>query len=225
LYSDIEVKGRCEEIETDMANCADKLFASATINSEESVIQREMERLSHVTAAQEYQESLDHVLMTSVPTRDNSSQAVLKEFENLSSLGTVQQLPDTPIPVTTGDHAQLPDTPIPLTTGDHAQLPDTPIPLTTGHDLMNEFDSNDRILLGTFPWLFPLGIGVVGKGSQPPSFTEYLMCYYDGRFQADSDFVFLLFNQRRRHLASSGISLHVRNNESSIDVMCNVSYV
>ena len=70
-----------------------------------------------------------------------------------------------------------------------------------GNTFANEFTSNDKILTGGFPDLFPLGLNTssLGPGSLDDAITSQLLRLYDPRFAEDHNLIFILFNQRLRY--------------------------
>ena len=69
-------------------------------------------------------------------------------------------------------------------------------------DLLSEYDETLQIMVNTFPWLFPGGIGDVWdreRGSiDIKEWGQHLLKYHDGRFIRDQLFVLYLFNSISR---------------------------
>ena len=74
---------------------------------------------------------------------------------------------------------------------------------------MCEFGENDRLISLAFPFLFLLGNPFKTTGSIPKSLSSYFLNFHDHRFEEDSWFRFLLFNQLQRHEATRAVAAKV----------------
>jgi len=87
--------------------------------------------------------------------------------------------------------------------------------------LINEFESNDLLISGAFPWLFIHGCkGVPFKGSPPLKWKQKILQHYSLRFAHCSSLIFLLCNQAQRHAACATVATRVRANPESIEIFC-----
>jgi len=86
---------------------------------------------------------------------------------------------------------------------------------------INEFESNDKLFLSAFPFLFLLGEGWKGKGSASKSFLKHLFYQFDGRFAKNYKILFSLANQVQRHklLRNVNVKMSNPNNEDIQEVM------
>lgn len=75
---------------------------------------------------------------------------------------------------------------------------------------INEFSENDRLWLGQFPDLFPLGKGMKSTGPLPMDLVRHMLLQADLRFARCDDFVFTAFNQMQRHAAARGASVRMK---------------
>lgn len=75
---------------------------------------------------------------------------------------------------------------------------------------ISEFDENDHILGGAFPWVFPFGR--VGRVTHDRRRT--LMMQFDKRISEEPMLIFLLFNQMQRHRVSHNIA---RSTQEQLD--------
>ena len=91
--------------------------------------------------------------------------------------------------------------------------------VTRGQDPLCEFDNNDRIILLAFPHLFLFGKGIPTKGSLSQKFINHLLCQFDGRFATHSRLLFLLFNQKQRHLLARSVSKRLTHDGMQLDVL------
>jgi hypothetical protein len=75
------------------------------------------------------------------------------------------------------------------------------------HLFSSEYNETLQIMVNTFPWLFPGGIGDIWdseRGAIPvKEWGKHLLKYYDGRFIRDQLFVLYLFNTITRHVNNS----------------------
>ena len=87
---------------------------------------------------------------------------------------------------------------------------------------LNEFEENEWILGGCFPWVFIRGAqslfkivrgrkkGADGEETRSQKLTgetiRQLLCYYDHRVDEESSLIFLLFNQMQRHRVAVNIA-------------------
>ena len=85
---------------------------------------------------------------------------------------------------------------------------------------VNDFTDNDVLLMGSFPYLFPLGRGVDRRASLSQTQIRQLLYQYDGRFAQRSRFLFTLFNQMQRHHASRAVAARVKSNSSKMARFC-----
>ena len=81
---------------------------------------------------------------------------------------------------------------------------------------MNEFTENWKVLLGAFPYLFPLGLGIKCKGTVPTRLVEKLIKHHSNRFAEDHRLIFLLYDQHMRHLTAKKVTAKVRTNAKCI---------
>ena len=91
--------------------------------------------------------------------------------------------------------------------------------VTRGQDPLCEFDNNDRIILLSFPHLFLFGKGIPNKGSLSQKFINHLLFQFDGRFATDSRLIFLLFNQKQRHLVARSVGKRLTHHGMQLDVL------
>ena len=70
-----------------------------------------------------------------------------------------------------------------------------------------EYDTTLQIMVNTYPWLFPGGIGDIwdnDRGKIPvKEWGQHLIRYHDGRFIKDQLFTLYLFNTMARHINNS----------------------
>ena len=93
-----------------------------------------------------------------------------------------------------------------------------PIPaIKTSTIPLNESTENDRLILGAFPYLFLLGIGVPGNHSLTHDLYSHYMNQFTGAMARESQFYFFLSNQRRRHEATRAVSLRVKNTPKAFE--------
>lgn len=102
------------------------------------------------------------------------------------------------------DDIELPDAP-----AGPPPLP-SPIRVQQSREPINEFRDNDAIALNGFPHLFPLGTPLPAKGTIPPKYVRHLLLQADRRFARATDFLFLLFDQMRRHAAVTSVAMRVK---------------
>ncbi|KAJ3552729.1 hypothetical protein NM688_g3999 [Phlebia brevispora] len=82
--------------------------------------------------------------------------------------------------------------------------------VTYGHDSqMQSMYHNSELYPGLFPWLFPYGLGgfdnsLVSIGIPHKRHIQYLLNYYDRRFQRDEYFPFIAFNHSQIKASSRG---------------------
>jgi len=82
----------------------------------------------------------------------------------------------------------------------HQNPPSESIEISRSANPTNEFEHNEEIFMGAYFHLFFLGNGIPFKGSANQKYLDYLMCFFDGRFARDHSFIFMLNNQKLRHL-------------------------
>jgi len=87
---------------------------------------------------------------------------------------------------------------------------------TTSSIPINEFESNDELLMGAYPILFLLGKGCLKKSGCTPGFKMYVNTQYDNRAAKDCKFQFTMFNQSQRHIAARTIQAKVTGNSKTI---------
>jgi hypothetical protein len=93
-----------------------------------------------------------------------------------------------------------------------------PIPaMKTSTIPLNEFTGNDRLILGAFPHLFLLGIGVPGNHSLTHDLYSHYINQFTGAMARESQFYFFLSNQRRRDEATRSVSLRVKNTSKAFE--------
>ena len=78
--------------------------------------------------------------------------------------------------------------------------------------LVNEYDSNHRLLAGAFPLIFPFGLPA-GKfsGTIPLKVVRTWFLYYDRRCSRDIRLLWLLFDQKIRHATNLGCNLRIKS--------------
>jgi hypothetical protein len=81
---------------------------------------------------------------------------------------------------------------------------------------MCEFNENDKLFYGTFPFIFVLGKGMANNGSCPVLFRQMILRQYDNRASRNSKFNFIMFNQSQRHAAISTIAARAKSNPKSM---------
>jgi hypothetical protein len=89
-------------------------------------------------------------------------------------------------------------------------------------DPICEFTDNDSLILRSFPYLFLFGKGIPTRGSLSQQFLDHLLFQFDGRFATEARLLFLLFNQKQRHLVARSVSKRLSVEGLKIDVNSNV---
>jgi hypothetical protein len=92
-----------------------------------------------------------------------------------------------------------------------------PVLIHQGAELANDLNENDKIILGTYPWLFLFGEGVPARGTEPQRWLEFILNYGDNRFSSEQTLILSLFNQRQRHEASATIASKIKAHPKKID--------
>ena len=85
---------------------------------------------------------------------------------------------------------------------------------------MNDITDNAKLLLGSFPHLFPTGEGIMTQGSLPTPRVRHLLTQYDHRFARDHHFLFLLYNQAQRHSAAKAVTAKVKSGSREMIRFC-----
>ena len=80
---------------------------------------------------------------------------------------------------------------------------------------VNEFLFNDKIILGAFFDVFPLGQGIVTKGSTSKEWRDHFLRLGTQQVASNISLLFLLFNQLQRHTACSGVSIKAKSNSGT----------
>jgi hypothetical protein len=86
--------------------------------------------------------------------------------------------------------------------------------------LGNEFEENHKIIAGSYPTLFPLGLTPVqfrGVGTPNSTVVKLLLHWHDARFARCESLLFLFFNQMMRHKVSANVSAHLNGTNENID--------
>jgi hypothetical protein len=70
----------------------------------------------------------------------------------------------------------------------------------------NEFDDNEGVIAGAFPWVFMFGkVGLGENSGMDNELRKRLLLQYDRRVEREPALIFLLFNQMQRHRATQNI--------------------
>ena len=82
--------------------------------------------------------------------------------------------------------------------------------------VFSEFETEKKIFVNSFPWLFPGGIGDIwdnerGSPVDIRVWCKHLLKYYDGRFQRDQLFSLYAFNMIQRHDNNRGGNFFVNS--------------
>jgi hypothetical protein len=84
-------------------------------------------------------------------------------------------------------------------------------------DPLNEFTSNDALFYGAFPTAFPIGCGLQESGSIPEYDVRHMLMQYRRIFTEDSNLIFILFNQRQRHVVARSLAAKVKASPANFD--------
>ena len=74
-------------------------------------------------------------------------------------------------------------------------------PIRRSKDPIVEWNKNNEIVAGAFPFLFLRGHKMLPEGSFNQKLIRHLFLHYNGRFEKCNTFINLLFNQLQRHSA------------------------
>ena len=79
-------------------------------------------------------------------------------------------------------------------------------------DLENEYENNHELLSCCFPWLFPFKLKeeVFGTATVPLECSNAWLQYHDDRFAKEKNFIFLLYDQLKRHATNKSVSLKIK---------------
>jgi len=80
---------------------------------------------------------------------------------------------------------------------------------------VNEFLFNDKIILGSFFDVFPLGQGIVTKGPTSKPWRDHFLRLGTQQVASNISLLFLLFNQLQRHTACSDVSIKAKSNSGT----------
>jgi hypothetical protein len=83
-------------------------------------------------------------------------------------------------------------------------------------DPINEFENNDLLLTQAFPWLYLFGKGVPKSSTMPRPYTKAVLNHYNRSFSKDHKFIFLLFDQMRRHIAAQAAKARLYSQNQNI---------
>ena len=89
---------------------------------------------------------------------------------------------------------------------------------------LNEFKENPRLLAGTFPTMFPLGLtsAMIGSTAGVSKLVkERLVKMYDQRFAQHIPLLLLMFDQHLRHCAAQQVGIRVGTNKKGIQDLSN----
>jgi len=96
------------------------------------------------------------------------------------------------------------------------------VPVMRG-DLVNEYGANDELLYGAFPDLFLLGRGLHAKYGVSDKHTLHMLRQFTGVFAHSQDFIFLLFDQKRRHKVAQLVATRVKNSDKAFEGFMNIA--
>lgn len=82
---------------------------------------------------------------------------------------------------------------------------------------VNEFEANDEILVDLFPQEFLLGRNFPTKGTLPEKEVLHLLRQRTCAFSHNARLIFLLFNQKQRHLHSSTVAGFALGNPTKME--------
>lgn len=216
LYRDVLINNNIETHQS-LNGITDKLVETAVQSNEEQVITAErVATASHVVGHSDDDLSED--------TQDNLTQVSI-------TMDQVEQVMNTELP--TDDQRDISDVFITERIDEQVNANNVPSaldtiaatlripieeirPISAHHDTVpsNEFVCNDQIIMGAFPYLFPIGqgLGRLPNGPVPPSASKRLLLQYDGRFRKQPSLLFLLFNQMQRHSLCHSIAGRFKGN-------------
>lgn len=106
--------------------------------------------------------------------------------------------------------AAAPDAALAAPVAAAAAVRPAPVQVAVQRTALNEFVSQEEIILGGWADLFLLGRKLPGSGSVPQAFSRHLLHQFDQRFARNMDLVFLLFNQLQRHSTCRGVQVMVK---------------
>ena len=89
--------------------------------------------------------------------------------------------------------------------------------VTRSREPINEFSSNNRIILSSFPSLFMLGRGISNKATLPTNVIRHMMFQFNCRIASCHRFIFLLFDQLQRHAVARIVSARVKSDPVSME--------
>lgn len=83
--------------------------------------------------------------------------------------------------------------------------------ISVAKDLMNEYQYEQKILAGAFPWLFSLGLpDTLHSGPPPVHLRRRLLLDRTGRFERNSTFMLHLFSMILRHNINKAVSISAK---------------
>ena len=89
---------------------------------------------------------------------------------------------------------------------------DGPMEVRIEDRLVNEYTSNNRLLAGAFPHIFPFGLpSEKFSGPIPKKVVRTWFLYYDRRCSREVRLLWLLFDQKVRHASNLGCSLRIKS--------------
>ncbi len=197
VSEDFEIQSRdttVASLETDMENNVEleSVFIAKTIDSS---------RVSESRLFQALNRQCFHPEQTSNGAINTSFQAQ----EQMSSVFNMQN----------GEQNVHCSTNLEVSSQDRANEP-TRIQIPIAVDPINEYTNNRDILIGSFPDLFLLGQGILTHGSLRQRDINHLLLQYDCRFSQNPQFLFLLFNQQRRHATAANVNVKVKGGSESV---------
>ena len=81
------------------------------------------------------------------------------------------------------------------------------------NELLNEYTENHKIISCSFPYIFPLGIkdAITSTVTFTKQLRETWLLFYDQRCAEETNLIFLLFDQIRRHKANSSVAFKIKS--------------
>jgi hypothetical protein len=89
-------------------------------------------------------------------------------------------------------------------------------------DPLNEFTSNDVLFYGAFPIAFPLGCGLRKPGSVPEYDARHMLMQHSRIFAEDSNLIFIMFNQRQRHVVARSLVAKVKASPENFNAFAQI---
>ena len=94
----------------------------------------------------------------------------------------------------------------------------SPLHVAVDNDLTNEYTENSFSLASAFPFLFPFGISAdLFTATVPKRIVATWLLFHDKRFAECSDFIFLMFDQKRRHDVNRKVSARIKHESGRVN--------